>query len=73
MQSYPSHVTQELFDLIRADLEAFHKSTIPRKVDLYDVFNAFLYVLYTKAQWRFPQMENGPWLLLALITNVTRW
>ena len=59
MQPHPSHVTQEQFELIRADLEAFRKSTRPRKVDLYDVFNAVLYVLYTGGQ-RWAQPHDFP-------------
>ncbi|WP_414146591.1 IS5 family transposase [Limosilactobacillus fermentum] len=52
MHPYPSHVTREQFELIRPDLKNFRKQTRPRTVDLYDIFNAVLYVLYTGAQWR---------------------
>lgn len=63
MQPYPSHVTRKQFQLIRLNLETFRKPTRPQTVDLYDVFNAVLYVLYTGAQWRslshdFPKWET---------------
>ena len=52
MTDYPSNITRDQFELIRVDLETFRKRTCPRRVDLFDVFNAVLYELRTGAQWR---------------------
>ncbi|TAR03163.1 transposase, partial [Lactiplantibacillus plantarum] len=52
MTDYPSNITRDQFELIRVDLETFCKRTCPRRVDLFDVFNAVLYELRTGAQWR---------------------
>lgn len=52
MTDYPSNITSDQFELIRTDLETFRKRTCPRKVDLFDAFNAVLYGLRTGAQWR---------------------
>jgi len=41
-QSYPSDISREQFELIKADLESAKKCTKPRKIDLYDVFCAIL-------------------------------
>lgn len=49
---YPSDITREQFDTIRSLLESSRKKTKPRKLDLYDVFNALLYVMKTGCQWR---------------------
>lgn len=51
MRNYPSNISREEFDLIRRDLEGARKSTKPRKVDLYEVFCAALYVLKSGCQW----------------------
>ncbi len=50
MTDYPSNITRDQFELIRVDLETFRKRTCPRRVDLFDVFNAVLYELRTGAQ-----------------------
>ena len=49
---YPSDITKEQFEKIRPDLESFRKKTKPRTYDLYDIFNAILYVNKTACQWR---------------------
>ncbi|MFC7520701.1 IS5 family transposase [Xanthomonas populi] len=49
---YPSDVSREQFEQIRALLEGARKKTAPRKVDLYDVFCAVLYLLKSGCQWR---------------------
>ena len=62
-KSYPSDISQEQFEKIRPILESSRKKTKPRKLDLYDVFCAVLYVLKSSCQWRmlpkdFPRWEN---------------
>ena len=50
--SYPSDISLERFEEIRAILESARKRTKPRKLDLYEVFNGLLYVVKTGCQWR---------------------
>ena len=50
--SYPSDISREPFKQIRPFLETARKRTKPRKLDLYRIFNAPLYVLKTGCQWR---------------------
>jgi len=66
MPKYPSNISREQFQLIREELENARKKTRPRKVDLYDVFCAILYVLKSGCQWRmlpsdFPKMSTVYW------------
>ena len=49
---YPSDINREQFESIRALLEGVRKRTKPRTVDLYEVFNAVLYLLKSGCQWR---------------------
>ena len=49
---YPSDVNRVQFELIRPLLEGVRKRTKPRTVDLYEVFNAVLYLLKSGCQWR---------------------
>jgi transposase len=49
---YPSDISREQFELIRPLLEGVRKRTKPRTVDLYEVFNAVLYLLKSGCQWR---------------------
>ncbi|WP_435302158.1 transposase [Bacillus thuringiensis] len=61
--SYPSNISRKKFEIIREELETFSKRTSPRTYDLYDVFNALLYVLITGCQWRalpkdYPKWQN---------------
>lgn len=51
MKNYPSNITREEFELIREDLENARKRPKPRKIDLYEVFCAILYVLKSGCQW----------------------
>ncbi|MDR0479830.1 MAG: transposase, partial [Burkholderiaceae bacterium] len=51
-KGYPSAIKPEQFEQIRALLESARKKTAPRKVDLYEVFCAVLYLLRTGCQWR---------------------
>lgn len=48
---YPSDLTREQFEKIRPLLESVRKKTHPRTLDVYDIFNAVLYVLKTGCQW----------------------
>ena len=49
---YPSDISPEQFEPIRALLHSARKSTRPRSVDLYEMFCAVLYLLRTGGQWR---------------------
>lgn len=51
MCNYPSNISREEFELIREAHESAKKKTKPRKVDLYEVFCAILYVLKSGCQW----------------------
>ena len=51
MRNYPSNISREEFKLIEAELKGARKQTKPRKVDLYEVFCAVLYVLKSGCQW----------------------
>ena len=52
MHNYPSDITREEFAIIQKDLEAAKKTTKPRKMDLYDIFCAVLYLVKSGGQWR---------------------
>ncbi|MBV6389017.1 MAG: hypothetical protein JNIBNLAF_00613 [Nitrosomonas europaea] len=49
---YPSDISRDQFEQIRPLLEGAHKKTAPRKMDLYEVFCAVLYLLRSGCQWR---------------------
>ncbi len=49
---YPSDISREQFEKIRALLESARKRTKPRSVDLYEVFCGLLYLLKSGCQWR---------------------
>lgn len=51
-KSYPSDISREQFEIIRPLLESARKKTAPRKVELYEVFCAVLYLLRSGCQWR---------------------
>jgi transposase len=51
-KSYPSDISREQFEVIKPLLESARKKTSPRRVDLYDVFCAVLYLLRSGCQWR---------------------
>lgn len=44
-KEYPSDITRDQFEKIRADIEKGKKKTLPRKYDLYDIFCVKLYLL----------------------------
>jgi transposase len=49
---YPSDISLEQFAQIRPLLESVRKRTKPTTVNLYEVFNALLYLLKSGCQWR---------------------
>ena len=51
-KGYPSDIKREQFEAIRPLLESARRKTAPRKVELYEVFCAVLYLLRTGCQWR---------------------
>ena len=63
-KNYPSDITKEQFETIRADLSGARKLTKPRKVDLYEVFCALLYLLKSGCQWRMLPREFPKWELV---------
>ena len=64
MHNYPSDITREQFEIIRKDLENAKKRTRPRKVDLYDVFCAILYLNKGGIQWRMLPSNFPNWKLV---------
>jgi len=69
---YPSDVTREQFEIIRPSLEEARKATRPRKVDLYDVFCAVLYLLKNAYTWRALPHDFPDWKLVNYYYNVWR-
>ena len=62
-EAYDSDITREQFAHISQDLENVKKRTSPRKIDLYEVFCAILYLLKNACTWRniphdFPKWRN---------------
>ena len=70
MGNYPSNITREQFELIREELEKAKKTTRPRKVDLYDVFNAVMYLIKGGIQWRMLPKDFPNWKLVYYYFNV---
>jgi transposase len=60
-KNYPSDISREQFDQIRELLESARKKTRPRRVDLYDVFCAVLYLLKSGCQWRMLPSDFPKW------------
>ena len=57
----PSDLSHEQFEHIPPLLESARKSTRPRRVDLYEVFCAVLYLLRTGCQWRALPSDFPKW------------
>ena len=51
-KQYPCDITREQFEEILPLLQCEQKKTAPRKVDLYEIFCAILYLLKSDCQWR---------------------
>ena len=60
-KKYPSSISREDFEQIRSILESVRKKTKPRKVDLFEVFNAILYLLKSGCQWRMLPNDFPKW------------
>jgi len=58
---YPSDISREQFEQIKELLETARKKTRPRRVDLYDVFCAILYLLKSGCLFtqRFSEMAHS--------------
>ena len=63
-KSYPSEISREQFALILPVLESARIKTAPRRVDLYDVFNALLYLLREGCRWRSLPEKYPKWQLV---------
>ncbi|MFA0925104.1 IS5/IS1182 family transposase, partial [Xanthomonas fragariae] len=50
-KSYPSDISPDQCDVIKPLLESARRRTSPRRVDLYEVFCAVLYLLRSRCQW----------------------
>jgi transposase len=60
-KSYPSDISREQFEVIKPLLESARRKTSPRRVDLYEVFCAVLYLLRSGCQWRMLPEEFPKW------------
>ena len=60
-KGYPSDIKREQFEVIQPLLESARRRTAPRKVDLYEVFCAVLYLLRTGCQWRALPSDFPKW------------
>jgi hypothetical protein len=60
-KKYPSDITREQFGKIVDLLENAKKKTRPRRLDLYDIFCAVLYVLKSGCSWRMIPGDFPKW------------
>jgi hypothetical protein len=60
-KSYPSDISRKQFLEIEPLLVSARKITAPRKLDLYDVFCAVLYILKTACPWRMLPSDFPKW------------
>jgi transposase len=63
-QAYDSDISREQFVVISQELESAKKKTRPRKVDLYDIFCAILYLLKNACTWRNLPHDFPNWKLV---------
>ena len=60
-KSYPSDISHAQFEAIKPLQESARRKTSPRRVDLYEVFCAVLYLLRSGCQWRMLPDEFPKW------------
>ena len=60
-KNYPSDISREQFAIIKPLLESARRKTVPRRVDLYEVFCAVLYLLRSGCQWHMLPEEFPKW------------
>ena len=60
-KSYPSDISQEQFSKISAILLSARKQTRPRKLELYEIFCAVLYLIKSGCQWRMLPSDFPKW------------
>ncbi|WP_386355847.1 IS5 family transposase [Xanthomonas campestris] len=60
-KTYPSDMSREQFEHVLPILEQARKRTKPRRVDVYEVWCAVLYVLRTGCQWRALHSDFPKW------------
>ena len=60
-KTYPSDMSREQFEHVLPILEQARKRTKPRRVDMYEVWCAVLYVLRTGCQWRALTSDFPKW------------
>lgn len=60
-KKYPSDVSKQQFEKIAPLLLSARKRTKPRKLDLYEVFCAVLYLLKSGCQWRMLPSDFPYW------------
>ncbi|MDR1471617.1 MAG: transposase [Synergistaceae bacterium] len=63
-QAYDSDVSRKQFAAISRELESTKKKTRPRKVDLYEIFCAILYLLKNACAWRNLPHDFPNWKLV---------
>jgi transposase len=70
---YPSDISREQFEEIRPLLEGAKHRTAPRKVDLYDIFCAILYLLKNGCTWRAIPGDFPGWNIVRYCWNIVRY
>lgn len=60
-KTYPSDMSREQFEHVLPILEQARKRTKPRRVDMYEVWCAVLYLLRTGCQWRALPSDFPKW------------
>ena len=70
-KSYPSDISREEFAPIKPLLESARRRTAPRRVDLYDIFCAMLYVLRNGCTWRSLPGDFPKWC--TVYSYFSRW
>ena len=63
-QQYDSDISREQFTQVLPDLESVKKKTRPRKVDLYEIFCAILYLIKNGCTWRNLPHDFPNWKLV---------